>query len=130
MKRHSGSCATKATFLVVISATLMMTTSLAFAQPGPGAGRCGPGASASGPTADCPAGRGMRSGARSGKDYTPGWGMMSRAEQQEHREKMRSFKNYDECKAYTDQHHGQMEARAREEGLALPAQPRPTRAPA
>ncbi len=50
--------------------------------------------------------------------------MMSRAEHREHRDKMRSFKNDDECKTNVDQHHEQMEARAREKGRTLPAQPR------
>jgi hypothetical protein len=32
--------------------------------------------------------------------------------------------NYDDCKAYMDQHHQQMSARAKEKGQTVPAQPR------
>jgi hypothetical protein len=63
-------------------------------------------------------------GGRSGADFTPGWSMMSPSERQEHQAKMRSMTNYDECKAYMEQHHQQMAARAKEKGGAVPAQPR------
>lgn len=115
--------------LVLLTAGFTSSAGLALAQPGPGGRNCGPNAAASGPNVDCPAGpggmrRGMGPGARSGKDYTPGWGMMSAEEQQQHRDKMASFKSYEECKAYIDQHHQQMSARAKEQGRNMPAQPR------
>jgi hypothetical protein len=58
----------------------------------------------------------MQHGMKFGSNNTPGWSMMSRAEHKEHRDKMHSMKNYDECKAYHDEHMKQMEARAKEKG--------------
>ncbi len=120
----------KLSVLVLLAAGLASSADLTLAQPaGPRARDCGPTAAASGPTADCPAGRGgMRSGmgpgARWGRDYTPGWSLMSTEERQQHRDKMGSFTSYDDCKAYMDQHHQQMSARAKEQGRIMPAQPR------
>ena len=51
---------------------------------------------------------------------TAGWQLMTPAERTEHQNKMRSFKTYDECKAYQTEHHQQMEARAKEKGVAMP----------
>jgi hypothetical protein len=62
-------------------------------------------------------------GGRWGSDVTPGWSMMTPQERQEHQSKMRSMSSYDECKAYTDQHHQTMVARAQAAGSAVPAQP-------
>lgn len=50
--------------------------------------------------------------------------MMTDAERQEHASRMRSFKRYDECKSYVDQHREQMAERAKERGQSMPAQPR------
>jgi hypothetical protein len=105
-----------------VAVALGLTCGLAFAQPGAAGGRCGPGAAASGPAGDCPMGMGSR--VRSGQDATPGWGMMSRDERLAHRDKLNSFKSYDECKTYLDQHHEQMMSKARDKGLKPPAQPR------
>jgi len=116
--------------LTLLTAGLMVSAGAALAQAGPGARGCGPGAAASGSTADCPMMEqggmrgGMGPGTRWGKDYTPGWGMMSRDEQKQHRDKMSSFKDYDECKAYMSQQHELMSARAKEQGRNVPAQPR------
>jgi len=52
---------------------------------------------------------------------TWGWQLMTPAERTEHQTKMRSFKTYDECKAYQEEHHTQMEARAKEKNVTLPA---------
>lgn len=52
---------------------------------------------------------------------TVGWQLMTPAERIEHQDKMRSFKTYDECKVYQEQHHQQIEARAKDKGLTLPA---------
>jgi hypothetical protein len=49
---------------------------------------------------------------------------MTPAERTEHRTKMLSLASYDECVAYTAQHHAQMQARAAERGVVTPAQPR------
>lgn len=51
---------------------------------------------------------------------TRGWQLMTQQERIEHQTKMRSFKTYDECKAYLAEHHTLMEARAKEKGLTLP----------
>ena len=104
---------------------------IASAQPGggPGPGK-GPGAGmgpgGAGPAASAP-GRGMgrgRAGGRAGADYTPGWTLMTSQERAEHRARMRSMTSYDECKAYQEQTHEQMAARAKERGGKPLAQPR------
>lgn len=122
----------------------LIVSSTALAQPGPGPG-AGPGGSpgpgpagrpcvaasgASGPAAaDCAGPRpGMRGGmgprARYGRDHTPGWGLMSPEEQRQHRDKMLSFTDHEQCRVYMEQHHGQMAERAKERGRTVPAQPR------
>lgn len=120
----------KLSLLSLIICSLAMSAGLAMAQPGPNAERCRAGG-ASAPAADCPqAGmgmgmhRGMAPGARSGADYTPGWSMMTPQERQEHRDKLKAMKTYEECKATMDQHHEQMAARAKEKGRTMPAAPR------
>lgn len=50
---------------------------------------------------------------------TPGWQLMTPEERIEHQTKLRSFKDYDSCKAYADSHHKLMEERAKEKGIAL-----------
>ena len=52
---------------------------------------------------------------------TPGWSLMSPEERAAHRDKMWSFKTYDDCKAYQAEHHKAMEAKAKEQGKTLPA---------
>lgn len=69
-------------------------------------------------------GRTMGPATRWGRNQTPGWAMMTDAERREHAQRMRGFTSYDECKAYVDQHHDQMAARAKERGQSMPAQPR------
>lgn len=59
-----------------------------------------------------------------GRGVTPGWSMMSQHERDEHRDKMRSMKSWEECKAYQQEHHDHMMARAKERGANPPAQPR------
>ena len=49
-----------------------------------------------------------------------GWTLMTPEERTEHQNKMRGFKTYDECKTYQEEHHKQMEARAKEKGVTLP----------
>lgn len=104
-------------------ALLALGAGLAVAQGGPGPQASAPGASA--PRMGMgPGGGMMRGGPRWGADYTPGWGMMTSKEREEHREQMRSAKTYEECTALRDKHHEQMMARAKERGVAMPAQPR------
>lgn len=63
-------------------------------------------------------------GGRAGGDFTPGWSMMTPAERKEHQAKLRSMTKYGDCKAYMDQHHQEMAARAKEKGRTVPQQPR------
>lgn len=55
-----------------------------------------------------------------GMGNTQGWQLMTPEERVEHQTKMRSFKTYDECKAYQGEHHALMQARATEKGVTLP----------
>ncbi|TAK50523.1 MAG: hypothetical protein EPO27_04295 [Betaproteobacteria bacterium] len=56
---------------------------------------------------------------RFNQDNVPGWTMMSQVERDAHRDRMFSFKTYDECKAYQEEHHKAMQARATEKGKTL-----------
>lgn len=56
-----------------------------------------------------------------GAGNTPGWTLMTPDERNTHRQKMWSFKTYDECKAFQAEHHMAMEARAKDQGKTLPA---------
>jgi hypothetical protein len=72
-------------------------------------------------------GKGGRMGGRGyrfGSSNTPGWSMMSPQERGVHRDRMLGMKNYDECKAYLDEYHKTMEARAKEKGAKPLAAPR------
>jgi hypothetical protein len=55
---------------------------------------------------------------------TAGWALMTPKEREAHRQRMASFKSYEECKAYIDHHHEEMAARAKDAGRTMPAQPR------
>lgn len=55
------------------------------------------------------------------RNNTWGYQLMTPQERTEHQAKMRSFKTYDECKAYQEENHKQMETRAKEKGVPLPA---------
>ena len=50
--------------------------------------------------------------------------MMTPEERQAHHDRMTGFKSYEECRAYVDQHHQNMVARAKERGIKAPAAPR------
>jgi len=114
---------------MVLASLMAVSMGAAMAQPGSGKGPgAGTGPMGAGPTASAP-GMGMgpgggRGAARYGSDYTPGWTLMSEQERNEHRDRMRSMKTYEECKSYQDQHHEQMAARAKERGGKALAQPR------
>lgn len=94
----------------------------ALAQPGPGmgpGGGMGPGMGPGGGMGPGmgPGGRGMRFDFN--KDNTPGWSLMTPEERAAHREKMLAAKTPEECKAIQEEHHKQMEARAKEKGQTL-----------
>jgi hypothetical protein len=91
---------------------LGLAAAAAMAQGGPGAG------------AGQRPGAGTGPAQRWGSDVTPGWTLMTPQERQEHQQRMRAMTNYDECKAYQDQHREQMAARAKERGGKALAQPR------
>ena len=64
---------------------------------------------------------GSGGGWKASKNNTMGYALMTPAERAEHQAKMRSFKTYDECIAYTTEHHKMMEDRAKEKNVTLPA---------
>lgn len=114
------------TAALLAAATVTIASALAQAQPGPGPRGPGPaasGASAPGPRMGMGMGMGGRMG-RSGPDNTPGWSMMSPAERDAHRQRMGTFKNEGECRAYMDEQHALMDERAKEGGRPVPGQPR------
>jgi hypothetical protein len=114
---------------MVLASLMAVSMGAAMAQPdsgkgpGGGAGQMGAGPAASAPGMGMGSGGG-RGAARYGSDYTPGWTLMSEQERNEHRDRMRSMKTYEECKSYQDQHHEQMAARAKERGGKALAMPR------
>jgi hypothetical protein len=116
-------------FLLALSAPLW--ASFALAQPVAGAhamdAHCGHGAAASAAVADCPKGMHGRHGIHhpmhAGQHKSTGSSMMSAAERRAHQDKLRSFKNYDECKAYVDEHRAQMMEWAKAAGRTAPAMP-------
>ena len=65
-------------------------------------------------------GRGMRFN----RQNTAGWNLMTPEERVAHREKMFAAKTYDECKRVQAEQHTLMQARAKEQGVALPDAPR------
>lgn len=110
------------TLSLLLAGAALAAASFAIAQPGPrGPGPAASGASA--PRMGMGMGGGMM-GRRFGPDNTAGWAMMTPAEREAHRERMRSFKTEGDCRAYMDEHHQQMTARAKERGRSVPTQPR------
>jgi hypothetical protein len=65
-------------------------------------------------------------GAGMGRADMPGFALMTPAERDEHRAKMRGFTRYDDCAAYLAQHHQLMLERAKAKGTTLPAMPQQT----
>ena len=116
----------KTTMKTSLAALLALAASMAMAQAASAPQASGPAASA--PRMGMGGGRmgagRMGGAARAGADYTPGWGLMTPAERNEHRTQMRSAKSYEDCVALRDKHHEQMLARAKERGVTMPAQPR------
>lgn len=116
---------------IVLTSLLALSMGVVLAQPGGGRGPGGgQGPMGAGPAASAPGmGMGMgpaggRGAARWGADDTPGWALMTQQERNEHRDRMRAMKTYEECKAYQEQHHEQMAARAKERGGQALPQPR------
>jgi hypothetical protein len=64
-------------------------------------------------------GDGMHRGMHMGPDNTAGWSMMTAAERKEHMEKMQGMKSREECMSYMEEHHKQMEERAKAQGKTL-----------
>lgn len=56
---------------------------------------------------------------RADPDNSRGWELMSPAERIEHQRRLRSFTDYEACRAYQQAHHARMEARAQAEGRSL-----------
>jgi len=110
-------------FWAALAAQLVIFSGSASAQPaGPSKE---PQASASAPVATGPGGgtrRGM--GPRFGRDYTPGWQMMTGKERAEHRRRMAAVRTPDECRTVRDEHRKLMEQRAKERGRASMPGPR------
>ena len=91
--------------MIALTTALALAASVAIAQPGPGRAGKGP-------------------GFNFGPSNTRGWSLMTPQERTEHRNKMLSFKTYEECDAYRTEHHKLMEARAKEKGARVPIVPR------
>lgn len=112
---------------IVVATLVAVSAAGVLAQPGGGPG-AGGGPRGPGPGASAP-GMGMGPGGRAGggrwgADHTPGWALMTPQERNEHRDRMRSMQTYEDCKAYQQQHHQQMAARASERGGKALAAPR------
>ena len=58
-----------------------------------------------------------------GKNYTPGWALMTAKERRDAKTKMLSVKTLDDCKAAVEQTRQAMAARAKEKNLAEPPAP-------
>lgn len=58
------------------------------------------------------------------RDQVYGWELMTPAERSEYRIKMRSLKTVQEREAMRNQHHEEMQKRARQRGVTLPDMPR------
>ena len=59
-----------------------------------------------------------------GPDYTPGWGMMTPHERDEHHKRMSNSRNMQECRQAMDEHAKLMNERARQRGLGPVPGPR------
>lgn len=51
---------------------------------------------------------------------TYGWQLMTAEERSEHQAKLRGFTDFPSCKAYVDEHHTQMQERAKAKGITTP----------
>ena len=89
---------------IAVVATLCLTLGAALAQPGPPGSGGGP---SYGP------------GYGFGPNNTPGWSVMTEQERIDHRNRMHSFKSYDECRVYMNDFAKQMQQRAKEKGTTI-----------
>jgi len=103
---------------MLVALTIGAVSAAALAQGAASAPRpaSGPGA---GPGPGMMQGGGMH-GWQANSDNTPGWGMMSGTERDEHHRRMLGMTNADECKAYMDKHRADMTERAKQRGSAAP----------
>ena len=103
------------TSAAALAALLTCVTCGAIAQPGP---------TAAAPSA-MPAPAGPRSGPhmanrpRVGRDYTPGWSMMSAQERDDFHQRLAGAKTRAECRQLMDEHRQAMAERAKERGVAM-----------
>lgn len=67
----------------------------------------------------CPGGKAHAGPWRADPDNSRGWELMSPAERIEHQRRLRSFTDYEACRAYQQAHHARMEARAQAAGRSL-----------
>lgn len=113
--------------LLAMTAVTLMMASVAQAQPSSGQ----PPAASDAPSAGPPSTAGMMGrgrgrggmGMRAGAQNTYGWSMMTPEERQTHMTRMRGFTSRKDCEAYVAQHHQQMVERAKQRGVAMPAEP-------
>ncbi len=56
---------------------------------------------------------------RASDENTRGWQFMSPEERVDHQARVRGFKTLDECRTYQQEHHRQMQQRAKEKGSVL-----------
>ncbi|MBG6079890.1 Spy/CpxP family protein refolding chaperone [Rubrivivax gelatinosus] len=113
----------------LVFAAAALAAAAAFAQTPAPAGAASAPVQGAGPGMGGGMGGGMgpgggRGAARWGQGVTPGWALMTPEERTAHQTKMRSMTTRADCRAYVEQHHADMAARAKERGVAVPAMPR------
>jgi hypothetical protein len=101
-------------------AALIASTAVSQAQTPPGPARAAASAPAAGPG---PGARGGM-GPRMGRDFTPGWSMMTQQERDEHHKRLLEAKTPEECRAIMDEHRKLMSDRAKERGMPAMRGPR------
>lgn len=98
--------------LSIAAAALIAIATAGQAQTPPGPARAGASAPTSGP-----AGARGGMGPRMGRDFTPGWSMMTPQERDEHHKRLSEAKTAEECRAVMDEHRKLMTERAKERGM-------------
>lgn len=118
----------RSTIFFAAAAALILGAGAGFAQQGgtpaaPGASSARPGY---GPGYGPGGGPGPRGGMRFGfgSDFTPGWGMMTPQERDQHRQQMWNARTPEECRQVRDEHRKLMEERARARGIGRMPGPR------
>ena len=119
-------------YRITASIGLLLCSTLAMAETGDGMKGmmkdCDKGAAASAPMGECamPMHKRKQTSPRghSGKDYTPGWMLMTPNERQDFVQKMHDAKTRAECLALVDQQRTEVDARAKAAGQQLPGKPR------